>query len=165
MIDLEVEATTTVIPHLTEDSLNKRKNKITERVLSGKSKDSSERKGHSQWRHSIKAEYQIKRLFSRHGNNQGNFFSNLRNLNLKNSKSPKPNRKNSKNQSKINKSNQKINQSNNRHTWKHKLSVMAPILLSRPKLMNLWVWVSQEKSVFRLCKLHLEIPKGPLSIF
>ena len=165
MIDLEVEATTTVIPCLTEDSWNKRKDKIAERFLSRKSKDSSERKGHSQWRHSIKAEYQIKRLFSRHGNNQGNFCSNIRNHNPKNSKSLKPNRKNSKNQNKINKSSQKINQHKSLHTWKHKLLVMELILLSKGKSMSLWVWVSQEKSVFRLCKQHLEIPKEPLSIF
>jgi hypothetical protein len=48
MIDLEVEATTSVIPVLTEDSLNKRKNKIAERFRGGKPKNSFERKGHSQ---------------------------------------------------------------------------------------------------------------------
>ena len=48
MIDLEVEATTTVIPDLTEDSLNKRKDKIVERFRGGKPKNSFERKGHSQ---------------------------------------------------------------------------------------------------------------------
>jgi hypothetical protein len=48
MIDLEVEPTTTVTSNLILDSLNKRKDKITERVRSGKSKSSYERKGHGQ---------------------------------------------------------------------------------------------------------------------
>ena len=48
MIDLEVEPTTTVTSNLILDSLNKRKDKIVERVRGGKSKNCYERKGHRQ---------------------------------------------------------------------------------------------------------------------
>ena len=48
MIDLEVEPTTTVTYNLILDSLNKRKDKVGQRVRGRKSKNSYERKGHRQ---------------------------------------------------------------------------------------------------------------------